>query len=340
MKRVREVAKKFEVHSIITLLIVLFVVIFFADRIFVVIEPGHAGVIFRPLFGGTVIDHTYSEGLHILFPWNRMYSYNLRVQETTRTLTALTSDGMSVKLDLSIRYHPDASMVGLLHANVGPDYLESVVVPEVLGVVRANVAQKNAEQLVSGDEAAAMHDLEANALTAPATPPVALAAAPPGTVPTGPVLPSSQVASPPAAISTPVNQPAPAEKKAANLTLEQIVEGAGENVSRKYVIVDAVVLIKTILPDGVQAAIEQKIEAKQFSQTQIYRLAAARQDTEIKKQEAASNDALRASITPPLLMWKGIEATKELAASPNSKVIFIGNSPNGLPVILGSEKSP
>ena len=40
-------------------------------------------------------------------------------------------------------------------------------------------------------------------------------------------------------------------------------------------------------------------------------------------------------ITPSLLEWKGIEATENLAKSPNSKIVVIGNNKNGLPLILG-----
>src|SRR4249920_1332433 len=39
-------------------------------------------------------------------------------------------------------------------------------------------------------------------------------------------------------------------------------------------------------------------------------------------------------ISPQLLEWKGIEATEKLATSSNAKVVVIGNSKNGLPLIL------
>jgi regulator of protease activity HflC (stomatin/prohibitin superfamily) len=39
-----------------------------------------------------------------------------------------------------------------------------------------------------------------------------------------------------------------------------------------------------------------------------------------------------------ILEWKGIEATEKLANSPNAKIVVIGNSKNGLPLILGGEK--
>jgi regulator of protease activity HflC (stomatin/prohibitin superfamily) len=40
-------------------------------------------------------------------------------------------------------------------------------------------------------------------------------------------------------------------------------------------------------------------------------------------------------ISEQLLKWKGIEATLEIAKSPNAKVIVIGSGKEGLPLILG-----
>jgi regulator of protease activity HflC (stomatin/prohibitin superfamily) len=40
-------------------------------------------------------------------------------------------------------------------------------------------------------------------------------------------------------------------------------------------------------------------------------------------------------ISPQLLQWKGIEATQELAKSPNAKIVVIGNAKDGLPLVLG-----
>jgi regulator of protease activity HflC (stomatin/prohibitin superfamily) len=43
-------------------------------------------------------------------------------------------------------------------------------------------------------------------------------------------------------------------------------------------------------------------------------------------------------ISPQLLEWKGIEATEKLANSANAKVVVIGNSKTGLPIILGDKQ--
>jgi len=44
-------------------------------------------------------------------------------------------------------------------------------------------------------------------------------------------------------------------------------------------------------------------------------------------------------VSENLLKWKGIEATKELALSSNSKVVIIGAGKEGLPIILGGDST-
>jgi len=44
-------------------------------------------------------------------------------------------------------------------------------------------------------------------------------------------------------------------------------------------------------------------------------------------------------ISQDLLTWKGIEATQNFANSPNSKIIIIGNTKNGLPLVFSDNKN-
>jgi len=46
---------------------------------------------------------------------------------------------------------------------------------------------------------------------------------------------------------------------------------------------------------------------------------------------------LSASLTEKILQEKGIDATLELAKSPNSKVVVIGSGKSGMPIILGNQ---
>jgi regulator of protease activity HflC (stomatin/prohibitin superfamily) len=123
--------------------------------------------------------------------------------------------------------------------------------------------------------------------------------------------------------------------------LQKVINESLESVSQKFVKIDDVVLRTVELPPAVRTAIEEKMTQKQLAEAYEYKLQRERQEAERKEIEAAGfkryNEVLASSITPALLRWKGIEATKELAQSPNSKIIFVGNKQEGLPVVLGGE---
>ena len=52
--------------------------------------------------------------------------------------------------------------------------------------------------------------------------------------------------------------------------------------------------------------------------------------------KADANRILNASLSDKILQDKGIEATLELAASPNSKIVIVGGGEKGLPLILNN----
>ena len=56
------------------------------------------------------------------------------------------------------------------------------------------------------------------------------------------------------------------------------------------------------------------------------------------KGKADANKILSASLTDKILRDKGIEATLELAKSPNTKVVVIGSGKDGMPLFLGDNK--
>ncbi|MDP2389441.1 MAG: prohibitin family protein, partial [Acidobacteriota bacterium] len=49
---------------------------------------------------------------------------------------------------------------------------------------------------------------------------------------------------------------------------------------------------------------------------------------------ATYNSLVNASLTPNVMQWEALQATKELAKSPNAKTIIIGRTGDGLPIIL------
>jgi len=134
---------------IVFLLILLFIIIFLAPRIFIFINAGQAGVLFKRFFGGVVTTNVYGEGFHIISPWNRMTIYNMRVQQLPIEYDVLTKNGLRVKVKLSIRFHPKYETVAVLHQRIGPQYVEKIVIPVAESSVRSIVGEKTAQDLFS-----------------------------------------------------------------------------------------------------------------------------------------------------------------------------------------------
>jgi regulator of protease activity HflC (stomatin/prohibitin superfamily) len=89
-------------------------------------------------------------------------------------------------------------------------------------------------------------------------------------------------------------------------------------------------------------AIEEKIEAEQSALKYEYILQQERKEAERRiieaEAKAKANSILSASLSDKILKDKGIEATLQLANSPNSKVIIVGSGTDGLPLILGGNQ--
>jgi prohibitin 1 len=120
---------------------------------------------------------------------------------------------------------------------------------------------------------------------------------------------------------------------------KQIHDKLAADLSQYGIVVENVLLRDIQLPATLKAAIEAKQQAEQESLAMQFRLQKETQEAQRKRIEAAGvrdfQQIVAQGITPSLLEWKGIEATENLAKSPNSKVVVIGNNKNGLPLILG-----
>jgi len=130
---------------VLSILLIL-TVSFLANRIFYSIKSGEAGVLWKR-FSGTQIDYIYPEGLQVIFPWDELFIYNIRIQEISPEINVLTKTGLQVNLFLSIRYAPKHQLLGLLHKYVGPDYANKVIVPEIEAVLREIIGTMASEQI-------------------------------------------------------------------------------------------------------------------------------------------------------------------------------------------------
>ncbi|TRX31117.1 prohibitin family protein [Flavobacterium sp. ZT3R18] len=100
-------------------------------------------------------------------------------------------------------------------------------------------------------------------------------------------------------------------------------------------------LIRNInLPTSVKASIESKINAEQDAQKMTFVLQKEKQEAERKRVEAQGiadyQRIISLGLTDKQLQYEQIKAQKELAASPNSKIIFM-NGKGSAPVILSDK---
>lgn len=95
------------------------------------------------------------------------------------------------------------------------------------------------------------------------------------------------------------------------------------------------VLVRNIdLPESVKTAIEAKINAEQESQKMRFILDKERQEADRKRVEAQGiadyQRILTSSLTDKLIQYEQIKAQKELAASPNAKIVIMNGKSSPL----------
>jgi regulator of protease activity HflC (stomatin/prohibitin superfamily) len=121
---------------------------------------------------------------------------------------------------------------------------------------------------------------------------------------------------------------------------DEIFQQTSTAIGEKHLVMDAVLIREVVLPTSLQDAIEKKLKQEQESLEYEFKITKAEQEAERQRIEAQgkarANTIISASLTDKILQEKGIEATKELAQSPNAKVVVVGGGGDGLPLILGN----
>lgn len=111
-------------------------------------------------------------------------------------------------------------------------------------------------------------------------------------------------------------------------------------LQNQYVQINEVLVRDVSLPASIKDAIERKLGQEQESLEYVFRLEKAQQEAERQRIDAEgkarANEILSASLNNQILKEKGIQATLELARSPNAKVVVIGGGEDGMPLILGN----
>ncbi len=121
---------------------------------------------------------------------------------------------------------------------------------------------------------------------------------------------------------------------------DEIFQRTSSAVEPKHLLLDAILIREVVLPQTLQEAIERKLKEEQSSLEYEFRIEREKKEAERRiieaKAKAEANRVLNASLSANILRDKGIEATLELAKSPNSKVVIVGGGDSGLPLILNN----
>ncbi|MBF0352102.1 MAG: prohibitin family protein [SAR324 cluster bacterium] len=125
----------------------LFLLAYLFQFVFVTVGSGEGGVLYRRFLGGTDMTTVYGEGTHVIFPLNVMHVYDTRVQERRITTSVLSSDGLTIILEVSVRFYLEYEQLPKLHKKVGPEYEDKIVNPVTISSVREIIGQYRPEEL-------------------------------------------------------------------------------------------------------------------------------------------------------------------------------------------------
>jgi regulator of protease activity HflC (stomatin/prohibitin superfamily) len=311
-RRIRRHLPRFSV-IVMTLLLITIVL---WPYVVVSVPTGQVGVLWYRLIGfdpycmclvrGTVLDprEIREEGLHLIMPWNKLYLYDLRLESVTQTYNAISKDGVSMSVQVNVRYQLQHNSVAVLHKFIGPNYFATVISPEIGSQTRQIISQYTAEKVYTSREAIQdeIHDAGQKALG------VSL----------------NKLVQPEA-----MEQPDP---KHYNEFLQSAIQ-----------LLDTLVL-GIELPPAIVAAINRQTEQYYQIQEYKFRVEREAQESKRKQIEANGIAAFQRTVSQGIsesyLRWRGIEATLALAQSPNAKIVIFGTNKDGLPLILGNMDTP
>jgi regulator of protease activity HflC (stomatin/prohibitin superfamily) len=300
-----------------TLLLAILVAIVLWPYTVINVPSGQVGVLWKRFNGfdlycvcwvgrGTVLDprELREEGLHLVWPWDKLYLYDLRLQSSNQTFNAISSDGVNVKAQISVRYQLRHDSIAVLHKFIGPGYMTSVVSPEIGSQARQIISQYTAQQVYTSREAiqksirdSTQKSLESNL---------------------------DKLVQPEG-----MEQPDPKHYR--------------DFLQDSIQILDTLVL-GIELPADIIAAINRQTEQYYMIQEYKFRVEREAEESKRKQIEANGIAAFQRTVSQGIsesyLRWRGIEATLALAQSQNSKIVVIGSGKDGLPIILGNVDTP
>jgi regulator of protease activity HflC (stomatin/prohibitin superfamily) len=153
----------FAVFLLIALIVILGILSLMGYGFWTVVGAGQVGV--QDTFG-KVDPNVLGSGLHLKAPWTNIIKFDVRTQAIDMTgvndAKALTSEGLTIEMSATTLYHVAPDMSTDIYKTLGIDYTETIIVPEVRGALREEVAKYRAEDIYSQERGGIARAVEDN----------------------------------------------------------------------------------------------------------------------------------------------------------------------------------
>ncbi len=134
---------------VVITVIALIVVVGLSSSIFYTIQSNERAVIFKKFSGGLDKENVIQPGFNVKAPWNDLYVYDVSENQAEETMDVLEKNGLSISVDISVRFHPMYEKIGEIHETFTRDYVNRLVIPEVRSTVRQVMGRFTAEEIYS-----------------------------------------------------------------------------------------------------------------------------------------------------------------------------------------------
>jgi regulator of protease activity HflC (stomatin/prohibitin superfamily) len=284
------------------LMVVLLIGIVLYPYVVVNVPTGHVGVVWKRFRGGTVLDpkQLKNEGFRVIWPWDKLFLYDLRLQSRTDTYTAISKDGVGLTAQINIRFRLKHDSIPQLHQSIGPNFVTSLVVPEIGNRMREVIAEYTAEEVYSTKRQEIQDKIRGRAEA---------------------MLGEKMMEHQESEDYAPYRIPLYAMLNLVDtlvLGIElppSIVIAINRKLEQYYIAQEYTFRVER----EVKESQRKKIEAEGIREFQ---------------------QIVTQGISDSYLRWRGIEATLQLAQSTNAKTVIVGGGKDGLPIILGNADAP
>ena len=127
------------------LLILLIIFLYYFGRYLIpfktTLEPGQVAAIYKRFDGGTQ-SKTVTEPEFYTAGWNEVNVYDLTPAPVEHSIDVLSQAGIPCEIQYKVEWVLNSDDVWSVHKNVGPDYVEVILIPEINSALRRGQTPK------------------------------------------------------------------------------------------------------------------------------------------------------------------------------------------------------